>query len=60
MFGRRQRAMLRTEALEERVLFAVPDFSLIDVNETSPTYNQSVSPRDFMGEVSAWYFGHST
>ncbi len=39
---------------------AVPDFALMDLNSTSPTYNQSVSPRDYVGEVSAWYFGHAT
>jgi hypothetical protein len=39
---------------------AVPDFGLMDLNPTSPTYNQSVSPRDYLGEVSAWYFGHAT
>ena len=38
---------------------ALPDFSLVDVNSTSSTFNQSVSPRDYLGEVSAWYFGHS-
>jgi hypothetical protein len=39
---------------------AVPDFSLTDVNSTSPTYNTGVSPRDEVGKVSAWYFGHAT
>ena len=38
----------------------VPNFSLIDTNPTSDTYNQRVSPRDFDYGVSAWYFGHST
>lgn len=38
----------------------VPDFSLLDTNPNSPTYNQSVSPRDFLGQISAWYFGHAT
>ena len=38
----------------------VPDFSLIDENETSATYSQAVSPRDYTGVVSAWYFGHSS
>lgn len=38
----------------------VPDFSLIDENTTSATYQQSVSPRDFIAQGSAWYFGHST
>lgn len=38
----------------------VPDFSLIDTNPNSPTHNQTVSPRDFIGKISAWYFGHAT
>ncbi len=38
----------------------VPDFSLADVNPTSATFDQSVSPRDYLQKVSAWYFGHST
>ena len=38
----------------------VPDFSLTDVNETSSSYNQAISPRDHLGGVSAWYFGHAT
>ena len=37
-----------------------PDFSLPDVNETSVTYGERVSPRDHLGQVSAYYFGHST
>ena len=38
----------------------VPDFALLDVNETSQTYDQLVSPRDYLQQVSAWYFGHAT
>jgi hypothetical protein len=38
----------------------VPNFGLMDVNPTSSTYSQAVSPRDYLGEVSAWYFGHAT
>ncbi|MEM7246031.1 MAG: hypothetical protein AAF533_11860 [Acidobacteriota bacterium] len=38
----------------------VPDFALIDVNETSTTAGRAVSPRDHLGKVSAWYFGHAT
>ena len=36
------------------------DFSLPDVNPTSPRFNQGVSPRDYLERVSAWYFGHAT
>jgi len=38
----------------------VPDFALEDVNPTSATYGQAVSPRDQLEKVSAWYFGHAT
>jgi hypothetical protein len=36
-----------------------PDFHLVDVNPASARSQQSVSPRDYEGQVSAWYFGHS-
>ena len=38
----------------------VVDFSLEDVNPTSTTAGQPVSPRDTLGQRSAWYFGHAT
>lgn len=38
----------------------VPDFSLTDVNSSSTSYNSPVSPRDYLGQVSGWYFGHAT
>ena len=38
----------------------VPDFTLPDINPTSPSFNQIISPRDYQGTVSAWYFGHAT
>ena len=37
-----------------------PDWSLVDVNATSPTFDEVVSPSDLRGQVSVWYFGHST
>lgn len=37
-----------------------PDFALTDVNATSATYAQRVSPGDYSGQVSAWYFGWAT
>ncbi len=58
MGGRRY--SLQMEPLESRRLLAVADFSLSDVNPTSESYNQSVSPYDFTGQVSGWYFGHAT
>lgn len=39
---------------------ALPEFSLADVNANSSRYEEAVSPRDYLGQVSAWYFGHST
>ena len=44
----------------ESIAGMVPDFSLIDVNSTSSTYQQVVSPRDYLKQVSGWYFGHAT
>jgi hypothetical protein len=37
-----------------------PDFALLDTNPNSATYNEPVSPRQFLQQVSAWYFGHAT
>lgn len=37
-----------------------PDFALVDVNPASPLHDSRVSPRDYLGSVSAFYFGHST
>ena len=38
----------------------VPDFALQDVNPTSASFDQAVSPRDYLRKVSAWYFGFAT
>jgi hypothetical protein len=38
---------------------AVPDFALIDVNPNSTSHSQTISPRQHLGRVSAWYFGHA-
>lgn len=37
-----------------------PDFALADVNPNSATFGKTVSPHDYLGRVSAWYFGHAT
>ena len=37
-----------------------PDFALEDVNDTSATHTVDVSPRDYIGKVSGWYFGDAT
>ena len=39
---------------------AAPDFSLIDVNSNSATFEDAVSPRDYLEMVSGWYFTHAT
>lgn len=39
---------------------AATDFSLPDVNPNSPSAGTSVSPRDYLQQVSGWYFGHAT
>lgn len=36
------------------------DFSLPDVNATSPRFGAPVSPRDYLQKVSGWYFGHAS
>ncbi len=36
------------------------DFSLVDLNPTSHTYNQPISPRDYLNGASLWYFAHAT
>jgi hypothetical protein len=63
---------LAIESLESRQLLdgsallaegegeVVPDFRLRDVNAASTSYNQQVSPRDYLNRVSAWYFIHTT
>ncbi len=38
---------------------AMPDFTLTDVNPASSTGNRPVSPRDYLEQVSGWYFGHA-
>lgn len=36
------------------------DFTLVDVNPASATAGQSVSPRQSLHEISAWYFAWAT
>jgi hypothetical protein len=38
----------------------MPDFALVDVNPNSATYDETVSPRECLGQISCWYFGHAT
>lgn len=39
---------------------ALPEFAVADANPASARFGENVSPRDYLGEVSAWYFGHAT
>lgn len=39
---------------------AVPDFTLTDVNPLSSSEGEGISPREYLQQVSGWYFGHST
>lgn len=38
----------------------VPDIALEDVNPSSPFFGTTVSPRRFLDQISAWYFGHAS
>lgn len=38
----------------------VADFSLTDINPGSPRCGEVVSPRDYLEQVSGWYFTHAT
>ena len=35
---------------------AMSDFELEDLNPQSPRYGETISPRDYMEEISGWYF----
>jgi hypothetical protein len=37
-----------------------PDTALLDVNPGSTSHGQPVSPRDYLEQVSGWYFAHAT
>ena len=39
---------------------AVPDFLLADINPNSSTMGQNISPRDYLQQISGWYFIKST
>ena len=43
--------------VDDHQVVKVPDFSIEDVNATSATFQQDVSPRDYDGNVTAVYFG---
>lgn len=37
-----------------------PDFAIVDLNANSDTYEDAVSPRDYLQQVSGWYFTYAT
>ena len=37
----------------------VPDFHVLDVNPNSASHGDSISPREYLGKISCWYFGHA-
>lgn len=38
----------------------MPDFQLTDENPNSDLLGDTISPRGFLGQVSGWYFIHTT
>ena len=45
----------------EYISESLPVFELVDVNTTSPSFENTISSDQFAPElISAWYFGHST
>ena len=44
----------------EPSLNSVPDFLLADINPNSSTMSQNISPRDYLQQISGWYFIKST
>jgi len=69
--GRRPRVRVEqacaawVETLETRTVLAtvgvqMPDFQLIDENVNSDRFDDTVSPRDYLEQVSGWYFIHTT
>ena len=73
---RRTGRTLRVERLETRWLLhggsvgenlvpegeatPMPDFELVDLNTNSATYQHNVSPRDYLQQVTGWYFTYAT
>jgi hypothetical protein len=38
----------------------MPDFQLVDDNVNSPLFGDTISPRQYLEQVSGWYFIHTT
>jgi hypothetical protein len=53
-------AAAATLQLAEGESAPLPDFQLEDVNAASARFGETISPRDYLSQVSAWYFAHST
>jgi len=49
-------------AIEDEVDEGIPaiDFVFTDLNPTSSTHDQTISPRDYINSVTAWYFAGAT
>ena len=45
--------------LDENAALA-PDFCLVDLNTNSSRVGEAITPRDYLQQVSGWYFIHST
>ena len=50
--------LLFTSLLFTSLSFGQYDFSLEDINDTSPFFEESVGPSTFPQQVSMVYFGH--
>jgi hypothetical protein len=51
------RARPALEYLEDRLTpSGLPNFSLVDLSPTSPSFGQTIDPNTFVGEVTAYYF----
>jgi hypothetical protein len=47
-------------AASSRAADPLPDFHLDDTNPQSPRFDAKVSPRDYILQVSGYYFGHAS
>ena len=51
--------LLSALTVPARAADPVADFTLVDVNANSQRPNAQVSPRDYIFQVSGYYFGHA-
>jgi hypothetical protein len=49
--------ILSVSLVAPRAAEPVPDFQLLDHNPNSPRFGRSVTPRDYLLQVSGYYFG---